>query len=214
MMIVAGQGRVISNFAVTHFSATKHFSDKTRQIEIANAGQPFGNFWEEISIYCASSLMTAAASLEALINEIFITPGALQEHIKDFDTFFWGDKHNRGLQMKSALEKYREAVKCLDRQPLSNLDAQYKAAESLIAFRNHLIHFKPLWDEDHRNEELEKRLSGLFALSPFIDKGASFLEMQCMSAGCSAWAVQTVVDFVGYFRNRSGINSKKLDAFK
>jgi len=227
MATVFGQGRVISNFALTHFNAAKHFSEKTSQIENDNADQPFGNFWEEISIYCSSSIITAAASLEALINELFISEGELHNRIQDFDTFFWGGEEiekacfffNRkhkitGLERKSALVKYKKAVSLMDRSPLSKKDPEYSAAGTLIGFRNHLIHFKPLWDEERRNDNLEQSLNGLFALSPFVDKGASFLEKKCMSAGCSQWAVETVVNFVTYFANKSGIDSKKLGSFK
>jgi hypothetical protein len=227
MVVVAVQGRVISNFALTHFSAAKHFSSKTVQIETANSGQPFGNFWEEISIYCASSIVMAAASLEALINELFLTPGPLQDAVKDFDTFFWGGKVSvrrglffkrtkrvRGLEMKPALEKYREAAKLLGASPLSKTDDPYRTADALIGFRNYLIHFKPLWDENRRDEELEQLLVGRFQLSPFVDEGAEFLATKCMSGGCSAWAVRSVVDFVTYFRDKSGMNSKKFGSFK
>jgi hypothetical protein len=171
--------------------------------------------------------MTAAASLEALINELFIAPGDLQSRVDDFETFFWGGevtvrkfcifkkkKQLRGLEMKPALEKYRKAVNLLGRPPLSRSHAQFRAAEALIGFRNYLIHFKPLWEESRRDNELEQRLSGLFDLSPFVDERASFLAKKCMSAGCSDWAVQTVVDFVDYFRGRSGLDPKKLNAFK
>ena len=227
MVVASGQGRVISNFALTHFCAAKHFSAKTREIETANAGQPFGNFWQEISIYCASCVITAAACLEALINELFIAPGKLQHVANDFDTFFWGGeqierrclllkekKRIRGLEAKPALEKYREAVRLLGKRPLSKTDGQYEAAQALIGFRNYLIHFKPLWDEDRRDDDLEERLRGRFDLSPFVVESPSFLEKKCMSAGCSAWAVQTVVDFVAYFGDRTGIDPQKLSAFR
>lgn len=225
MIVVGGTGKVISNFALTHFNAAKHFSIKTREIE--KAGQPYGNYWEEISIYCASCVMTAAASIEALINELFIEPGMLHDTVTDFDTFFWGrevtnkkclffreKKKIRGLEMEPVLDKYRKAVKLLGKHPLSRTDPPYRTADTLIGFRNYLIHFKPLWNEGRKDEELEQRINGLFELSPYVDEGASLLEMKCMSAGCSAWAVKSVVDFVEYFRVRSGIDTKKLKSFK
>lgn len=90
MFKVEAQGRVISNFALTHFNAAIHFASKVNEIESANAGQPFGNFFEEVSIYCSSCIITAAASLEALINELYLSPGPLQNSVDNFDTFFWG----------------------------------------------------------------------------------------------------------------------------
>jgi len=216
---VSAQARAISNFALTHFKAAKLFSQKTQDIERAHVGQKFGNFWQEICIYCALSVMTAAASLEALINELFLAPGPLQDAVNDFDVFFWGKstrgkKRNDGLERKPALEKYKKAVKLLGGTALSPEDKEFSAAEALIAFRNYLVHFKPLWDHEGRDNDLKKSLSGLFELSPYADEGASFLEKKCMSAGCSEWAVQTVVDFVGYFSDRSGLVDNKLNAFR
>lgn len=223
---VRGEGRVVSNFALTHFSAARLFAAKTEEIERAHVGQPFGNFWQEISIYCASSIVTAAASLEALINELFLEPGALRQSVPDFDKFFWGSKSEArwwrrlpcvpktgGLERKPALEKYKRASKLLGGVSLSRSHAEYEAAEALIGFRNHLIHFKPLWDEARRDDRLEDRLNGKFALSPYTDDGSSFLEKRCMSAGCAHWSVATVANFVSYFSARSTLNSQKFALF-
>ncbi|MFT6909061.1 MAG: hypothetical protein ACJAS1_005768, partial [Oleiphilaceae bacterium] len=62
---VQGQAVVVSNFALTHFNAAVHFADKVTKIEEANSSQPFGNYFQEVSIYCSSCIISAAASLEA-----------------------------------------------------------------------------------------------------------------------------------------------------
>ncbi len=227
MFNMEAQGRVILNFALTHFNAAIHFSNKVNEIESANAGQPFGNFFEEVSIYCSSCIITAAASLEALINELYLSPGPLQNSVDNFDTFFWGGseeercfwffrrmKMKTGLERKPALEKYKKALNLLGKTPLRRDDDVYRHAESLIAFRNYLIHFKPLWDDEHRNERLESRLQGLFVTSPYVDAGADFLAMHCMSAGCADWAVSTARNFIQDFGARSEVFPGKFGAFQ
>ncbi len=67
-----GQGRVIANFALQHLTAATIFRDQLVKLEADNAGQPFGNFFVEIRSDGSACIMSAAASLEALINELFI----------------------------------------------------------------------------------------------------------------------------------------------
>lgn len=209
------RGQVISNFALTHFAAAKCFASKVREIENAHVGQSLGNFGQEISIYCVSCIIVAVASLEALINELFIAPGPLRESEPNFDKYFWGGEGERGLGRESILAKYKEAMSILHKPALSKDEDFYKNTEALIWFRNYLIHFKPLWDDERRNDRLEDQLDGKFDLSPFFsDDGAGFLATKCMSAGCAEWAVRTVAEFVQEFGKRSSLDPKKLSMFK
>lgn len=205
MLRIEAQGRTISNFALTHFNAAIHFANKANEIETANTDQPLGNFFNEISIYCSSCIISSAASIEALINQLYLTPGPLHNSIDNFDTFFWGGTNKEtyfwffrrskrkkdGLERKPALEKYKKAINLLGKPPLRRDEDVYRYAESLIGFRNYLIHFKPLWDDVRRNKTLEESLRGLFKTSPYVDTGADFLATQCMSAGCATWSVNT-----------------------
>lgn len=226
MITAVGKARVISNFALTHFGAAMRFSEHARNIETANAANEFGPFFADLSAYCAGCVVISAASLEALINELFIHPGPLQNSVPDFESFFWGgtetrrryfffkkQKIIRGIERDSALKKYKNAVRLLGKKPLSRLDVPYENAEALFGLRNYLIHFKPLWDENKRNTDLEDALDGRFEISPFVDEGADFVSKKCMSASCASWATDTVVNFVNYFAERSELDPKKLGAF-
>lgn len=71
-MKVKAEGRVISNFASQHLKSAILFRNKTTEIESENFGKELGSFFEEIRSYASSCIMTAATSLEALINELFI----------------------------------------------------------------------------------------------------------------------------------------------
>ncbi len=225
--IMKGQGRVISNFALTHFNAANHFANKVIEIEEANKSGPFGNYFEEVSIYCSSCIISAAASMEALINELYLTPGPLNDSVDNFNEFFWGGeieeaflfffrkkKKTRGFERKSALDKYRKALILLGKQRLNKNEELYRLAGTLIGYRNYLIHFKPLWDEERRDESLEENLRGQFETAPNVDAGTNFLAMQCMSAGCANWAVTTARNFIQDFGQSSELFPKKFGEFQ
>jgi len=211
------EAKVIANFAVVHFSAANTFAKKVEEIEAENEGKPLSNFYSEIRMYCSSCIISSAAAIEALINELYLTPGPLQNSIENFDEYFWGsDESKNGLERKPALIKYKKAMSLLERPPLKRDEETYINAESLIGFRDFLIHFKPLWDESKRDETLEGRLAGKFPLSPFIDTGAEFLAVRCMSAGAARWSVETARNFILDFGERANVEyfEKKFNAFK
>ena len=211
---IQATGKVVTNFALTHFNSAKYFSSKVQEIESANVNQPFGNFFEEISMYCSSCIITGAASLEALINELYIAPGPIQNEISDFNLFFWGEKDKKGFVWQPTLKKYKKALSLLKMPELNYSDSPYKNAIALFKFRNYLMHFKPLWDDDYKDKNLEEELTGLFKLSPFTDSGADFFAQKCMTKGCCDWVVSTVVNFIQDFANKSELDPKKLGMFK
>jgi hypothetical protein len=100
----------------------------------------------------------------------------------------------------------------LNKEPLR--EEIYKNVSSLIGFRNYLIHFKPLWDDERRNETLEENLNGLFETSQYVDAGADFLAMHCMSKGCADWCVGMANGFIIDFGKRSEILPNKFSVFR
>ncbi len=212
--IVKGEGKVIANFALHHFHAGALLCNLVVDIECAHAADPFGTFFDDIRAYCSACIGSAAAALEALINELFIAhDGGLRELVPDFEESFWG---KNGIEKFSILEKYDHALMLLKRESLNKTENTYLDAQSLIYFRNSLVHFKPNWDQERpRAIEVKEALQGRFAISPFLDEGADFISMKCMSAGCAKWAVETVRNFVLDYGMRSGLEPKtKFLAFK
>lgn len=208
---VSGTGRVISNFALTHFSAAIEFAEKTAEIEAAHTGQAFGNFWQEISIYWSAAIMSSVAALESLINELYLqTDSPLQNVDGDFDDFFWG---RNGLERKPILQKYQAALAQLGVEPFDQESEPYAAVETLIGLRNYIVHFKPLFDEERRNADLEAQLVDRFQLSPFPDDGADFVTKKCVSGGCARWGVETSSSYIRAFADLSGLDNSKLSAF-
>lgn len=205
-------GRVIANFALQHLKAAATFRDHVIDLERANAGQEFSAFFEDIRSYASGCIMSAAASLEALINEFFITPeGPLRCKMKDFETEFWG---RGGIEWKAPLEKYQTALEMLGHTRLDQHHPVYRDAWALVELRNALVHYKPTWDPDRRRKvELVDVLSGRYPTSPFVDGGADFVTMKSMSGGCANWVICTAVAFMKEFHGRAHIDEHKMSAF-
>lgn len=209
--------RVIANFATQHLRAAALFRDQVAQIETENVGQTFGAFFEDVQSYGSACIMSSTAALEALINELFIAHGSkLRALLGDFDTKFWGqDPRGRdGIERKSVLKKYQRALSMLGVPTLDERSSPFRDAWGLVGLRNALVHYKPTWDPDRqRPVDLAEVLAGRFALSPYSDSGADFVTIQCMSAGCARWAVETVVVFVREFESRGQLDAKKIEVF-
>src|SRR5687767_3067117 len=138
---IQGTGRVIANFAWQHLRAATIFRDHLIKLETDNAGRAFGSFFLEMRSYGSACIMSAAASLEALINELFIAHNSpLRAQLPDFESKFWG---KGGIERKPILEKYQLALKMLNQPLLNEHSSPYRDAWALIELRNALVHYKP-----------------------------------------------------------------------
>lgn len=209
---VQATARVIANFALQHLKAAVTFRDHVAEIESQSLNQPFGSFFEDLRSYGSACIMSAAASLEALINEFFITPeGPLRRQLSDFEAEFWG---RGGIEWKPPLEKYQLALKMLGQPRLDEHAPTFRNAWALIELRNAFVHYKPTWDPDRqRKVELVEVLTGQYDLSPFPDSGSDFVTMRSMSAGCMRWAIVTVLNFIREFHALSKLDEHKLSSF-
>ncbi|MFZ3124965.1 MAG: hypothetical protein WA129_07615 [Acidovorax sp.] len=146
-------------------------------LETANPGKEFGSFFEDVRSYGSGCIMSAAASLEALINECFIDPvGPLRTQLTDFESQFWGPG---GIEWKSPLEKYQIALTMLGKSRLDEHASPFKDTWALVELRNALVHYKPTWDPDRqRKVDMIEVLSGKYDLSPFPGTGADFVAMR------------------------------------
>lgn len=209
---VQGAARVIASFALQHLKASATFRDQVISIESQNNDEAFGAFFEDIRSYGSASIMSAAASLEALINEFFITPeGPLRRQLSDFEAAFWG---SGGIERKPPLEKYQIALDMLGQPRLDEHASPFRDTWALLELRNSLVHFKPPWDPDRQRKiEFIELLSGKYELSPFPDSGSDFVTMRSLSSGCMRWVVSTVVIFMREFQARSQLDEQKMSAF-
>lgn len=206
-------GRVIANFAWQHLKAATTFRDHVSRLEAEHAGQPFGEFFEEIRSYGSACIMSTAASLEALINELFIAHNSrLRTRLHDFESDFWG---KRGIERKGILDKYQLALEMLGQPRLDEHASPYRDAWALIELRNALVHYKPTWDpERKRRVGLADVLAHKFTPSSFLDAGADFVSMKCMSASCASWVIAAAVALINEFDSRTNLDESKMAAFK
>lgn len=204
--------RVISNFAWQHMKAAATFRDHVIALEAANAGKPLGPFFEDLRSYGSACIMSAAASIEALINEFFMwSEGPLRGRFADFETEFWGPS---GVERKPPLEKYQIALKMLGKEALAVSQPPNRDAWALIELRNALVHYKPTWDPDRQRKiQMIEALGGQYQLSPFPDPGADFVAMRSMSAGCMRWVVKSSLNFMREFHNQAQLDEHKMVNF-
>jgi hypothetical protein len=190
------EANVVANFALQHLKAATLLRGQVVRLETENAHRTFADApFEEIRSYVSACIMSTAASLEALINELFIDPNrALRPMLSDFETEFRG---KGGIEKWPILCKYQKALRMLG-QPLLEPGAKpFQHASALIQLRNALVHYKPNWDPaKNKKVKLINALKGKFPCSPFANHNADFVAMQCMSAGCCEWAVGTALTFL------------------
>jgi hypothetical protein len=146
--------------------------------------------------------MLATASLESNINEYFCEPE------KVFPNLLGESPHTlvKLLEQKSILEKYQAVLSLLGFTEYPAGESPYQDVDALIKLRNALVHFKPEWhDEQELHRKIESRLKGRFEINPTIDENGVFFPQQCMSYGCTRWAVNTSLAFMKDFSERSGL---------
>ncbi len=212
---MSAQGTVTSNFAYQHLTSAIKFRDLSIELEKRHKGEEFSGFFSEIRSYVSGAILTATAALEALINELYIYPrGQLYSQFSNFEQEFWGKNGKNGIERKPILWKYQEALQMLGADKLDKSSEIYCNADTLIMLRNFYVHFKPTYEATpQKQQDLSANLSGKFITSPFVDNGADFLAMKCMSSGCAQWSVSVVQALVNEFFVRTNIEEKKIRAF-
>ena len=200
------------NFAWQHLKAATIFRDKVVELEQEHEGEPFGSFYEEIRSYCSACIMSSAAGLEALINELFIVPRLrFRPMLPEFEKQFWSAG---GIERKPILWKYRRAIAMLQASPLDELQSPFRDVWALIELRNALVHYKPTRDPARKQKvELVQVLDGRYATSPFLEATADFVSMKSMSAGCATWAVANTLNFIRQFDERTSLDPSKMAGF-
>jgi len=194
-----------SAFAVQHLMAAARFSRMCGNIEITNAGIPLGNFFDEQIACVSATVMLATASLESNLNEYFSEIETnfpeLSKNLREYAFEL--------LEKKSILEKYQYALLFKGKAKFPIGEQTYKDASALVRLRNALVHFKPEWhDKQKEHKKLERQLIGKFSINPFIGENGVFFPQQCMSYGCTQWAVTSALRFMEKFSELSGLPFK------
>jgi len=194
-----------SAFAVQHMIAAASFSRMCGQIEIANRDKPLGEFFNDQIGAVSATVMLATASLESNVNEYLCEPEQV------FPNLLGESPHLlvQLLEQNSILEKYQAVLSFRGIAEYPAGEPPYQDVDALIKLRNALVHFKPEWhDEQELHRKIEGRLKGRFEINPAIGDNGVFFPQQCMSYGCTRWVVQTSLDFMRDFSERSGLPNR------
>ncbi len=195
--------RTRTNLAIHHLFAACRFASRVALIERENAGQPFGEFWEEILHNALAVAALTVASIESHANEMYfegeilapgLNPAAAAELAEIVDA--------EGILKKYSVALAFRAGKHLDpgKPPVQNVDA-------LIKLRNAIVHFRPEWSgEQDKHDRLSKILQYKFKPSEFFPNESIFPRAWASHAFC-VWSLKTVVQFLEHFYSEVGVSS-------
>ena len=204
--IASGSAR--TNLALQHLLGAARFTRQACQVEQANAGKPFGPFFEELFHLATAAITLSVASLEAFANELFADgTQRFPSFSKEILDAVWVLAEQRPF-----MEKYDLALTLHAAPRFDKGVPVYQNVDALVHLRNALIHFKPEWDDAQvAHKKLSARLQYKFALNPFLPAHEPLFPRGCMSYGCAEWAVTSVVGFLTDFQVRLKMESK-IDA--
>ena len=205
-LISSARGSVRSYYSTQHLWAAQHFSRLAGDFERDHAGQ--SRIFLQHRSYVMGAVMESVAFLEAFVNEVFKDasdgePGAvggLSPEVVRRLAMYWGD-HNRA----EALTKYRMARVLVGCEPADAGRSPHDDVVHVIKLRNWLIHYEPRTLGEESPDQRIDHIRGRFVDNPLLGRpGATWFPNHALSAGCAAWAVQSVRAFVDEFTQAIG----------
>lgn len=204
-----GSIRLKTHFNAQHMLAAAYFARKALDIESNHTDLVDGEPYFAHRGYVTGAVLSAVASLEATINELFIDAPSSPTY-QDVDPIvsmllkeYWEE-----IESASTLRKYRVALILARKARFNPGTSPYQEVGSLIQLRNALVHYKPEWDVDQReHKKIENRLKSQFAPNPFAGPNDAFFPKKCLGYGCAEWAVMSSTRFIDEFFRRLGIQS-------
>jgi hypothetical protein len=205
---------LMRNYHSSHLLwAARHFSTLSREIEAKHTGK--STFDVRHRAYVTSSILSSAAFLEAMINELFqdahdghqsyIAPisHTAQALMKEY----WAAKE-LGTDRLSILDKYQIALIVAGHQPFPKGANPYQDAQVLVRLRNDLIHFKPASlssDDELTNlaSELKKRKFPGNRL--MRGAGNAYFPDHALGHGCAEWALAAATRLADQFSSTMNI---------
>ena len=98
------------NLAYQHLLAANNFARLAHEIEIQNADQPFGEFFNDIIGYVSGAVIMSVAALEAYINEIFVD---YQIYLPGYDQVLFDEYWSEINRHTKILDKYQKVLKLI-----------------------------------------------------------------------------------------------------
>lgn len=113
------------------------------------------------------------------------------------------------IDNQDTLSRFELILYLLRRPPLDRGHEPFQSASLVVRLRNEITHYKSKWGQDMESSKLFASLKGLrHKPPPFISPDANFFPHQCLSAECSAWAVNSAVAFLDAVYCKLGVASR------
>lgn len=226
--------RMRASLARIHFRNAELFRDNANEIESVFGDNTSSNIpqrkREDHTAYCFNAILSAISFVDATANEfvddlvedsIRVDQGNQPHFYPDIDQQFRADivaAPNRDNRLRNASPPIKFNV-LLDMMGLNEFDRDSSPLEPvrvLNRLRSELAHYSPEWVEGGpkhytANEfGFEEDLQGRFDQNPLTASGNAFFPDQCMSYGCTAWAVRQSQALVSHFGRKVGVDMRPL----
>jgi hypothetical protein len=166
--------------------------------------------------FVLNSVLSSVAFLECTINELYadVADDAYlcpdEQHEALLATIRAGWANEKNFDRYPLVEKYQKILALAGQSPFGEGEQAYDNVRTLIALRNHLMHFRREWVEiqtegtagpkvGSATGRFEKVLRKKFASNPLAGKNRPFFPDQCLGHGCAEWAIVNSVIFTDAF---------------
>lgn len=200
-----------ANFSDNHMLSAAHFARQSAIIETNYKDEITEELRAEHRAYVTGAIIVSVASLEATINEVFISAVDDENLFEDFD-------HTTPKVLKELLDvverseilqKYQFVLTAANKEAFECGKSPYQDVAGLIKLRNGLVHYKPEWDTDLKeHKKIEDWLKPRFNTNPFSHDNNAFFPERCLGHGCAEWSVKSTIEFIEDFYRRMGFPPK------
>jgi hypothetical protein len=193
------------NFAVPNLMSAAMFSRRVGEIESKHSTETMGPFWDEILAHATACIFLTVAGLESYANELF----ADAEHTIPNQAKAVTDKAWEDCERKPLAVKFNLVLRLRGKATLKSAAEPLEGVQTLVCFRNALVHFKPEWDDrQDKHKQLSATLQGRFDSSPYLKGDPGLFPRAWASHSCTTWAISTARYFIEGFEMRAGLTYK------
>jgi hypothetical protein len=212
-----GQPTCKHSFVRQHLDTARYFAMRSQELEeriksVADRGDDgkVVTLMSNHRSYVTGAVVAAVAGLESYINELYLDArdnnltgllGNMTTTQLALLALWWEEIDRRPL-----LFKFRHALLLTSGVRFQAGEQPYQDADSLVALRNALVHYRPEWDSDLKvHAALQDRLRARFPMNPLVDETSLWFPHQCLGSGCARWAADASEGFLADFCSRMGI---------
>ena len=211
---ISGTLSLKTNFSGHHMLSAAHFARQSAIIEKNYKDGITDELRAEHRAYVTGAIIVSVASLEATINEVFISARDNENLFKGFDPTIpkvLAELWSLDVVKKTRfLEKCRLVLDVANKEKFDTKRSLFRKVELLINLRNALVHYKHEWDTDlkkHKNVGDALKKCG-FNTNPFSHANDAFFPKRCLGHGCAEWSVKSTIEFIEDFYRRMGFPPK------